>query len=241
MRMIQRRLWSAALAGFVLWAMALPGCAKAPEVSPAVEPSPTPPVVVKLPKPRLSSEVSIEQTLLERRSVREFADTPLTLDEVSQLLWAAQGITAEWGGRTAPSAGALYPLELYVVVGNVAGLPQGVYKFRPEGHELAKVADGDQRSRLAEAALGQVWVKEGAIDIVVAAIYERTTGKYGDRGIRYVHMEAGHAAQNLYLQTTAMELGMVTVGAFDDERVGKILGLPEDEAPLYVIPVGRKK
>lgn len=241
MRMIQRRLWSAALAGFALCAMALPSCAKAPEVSPAVEPSPTPPVVVKLPKPRLSSEVSIEQTLLERRSMREFADTPLTIDEVSQLLWAAQGITAEWGGRTAPSAGALYPLELYVVVGNVAGLPQGVYKFRPEGHELAKVADGDQRSRLAEAALGQVWVKEGAIDIVVAAIYERTTRKYGERGIRYVHMEAGHAAQNLYLQTTAMDLGMVTVGAFDDERVGEILGLPEDEAPLYVIPVGRKK
>ena len=173
--------------------------------------------------------------------MREFVDTPLTLEEVSQLLWAAQGITAKWGGRTAPSAGALYPLELYVVVGNVDGLPQGVYKYRPAGHDLVKVVDGDQRSRLAEAAVGQSWVRDGAIDIVVAAVYERTMRKYKERGIRYVHMEAGHAAQNIYLQATTMDLGMVTVGAFFDEQVSEILGMPKDEAPLYVIPVGRRK
>jgi len=194
-----------------------------------------------LPEPRLKSEVSLEETLFQRRSVREYANLPLTLEDVSQLLWAAQGITTQWGGRTAPSAGALYPLEVYLVVGNVENLAPGVYKYKPERHELVKVRDDDVREELAKAALGQIWVKEGAIDIVIAAVYERTTKKYGDRGVRYVHMEAGHAAQNIYLQADALNLGMVTVGAFYDDRVKDILGMPSNENPLYVIPVGRKK
>jgi len=219
------------------------GCAAPTQAPPAKtsESTPTPEMITKLPEPKLSSEVSLEQALLERRSVREFADAPLSLEEVSQLLWAAQGITSGWGGRTAPSAGALYPLELYVVVGNVDGLAQGVYRYRPGRHELATVGAGDKRSKLAEAALGQEWVEEAAIDIVVTAVYERTTSKYGERGIRYVHMEAGHAAQNLYLQAAAMDLGMVTVGAFYDDKVSEILGVTEDETPLYIIPVGRNK
>jgi len=194
-----------------------------------------------LPEPRLKSEVSLEETLFKRRSVREYAKLPLTLEDVSQLLWATQGITTEWGGRTAPSAGALYPLEVYLVVGNVENLAPGVYKYKPERHELVKVGDDDVRGELAKAALGQTWVKEGAIDIVIAAVYERTTRKYGDRGVRYVQMEAGHAAQNIYLQAAALNLGMVTVGAFYDDRVKEILGMPRNEVPLYVIPVGRKK
>jgi len=193
-----------------------------------------------LPEPRLRSEVSVEEALLKRRSVREYGNAPLTLEEVSQLLWAAQGITSEWGGRTAPSAGALYPLEVYIVVGNVENLSPGVYKYNPERHELIKVRDDDAREELAEAALSQVWVKEGAIDIVIAAVYGRTTKKYGDRGVRYVHMEAGHAAQNIYLQAATLDLGMVTVGAFHDDRVKEIMSMPEDEIPLYLIPVGRK-
>ncbi|MFB0558659.1 MAG: SagB/ThcOx family dehydrogenase [Candidatus Bathyarchaeia archaeon] len=196
--------------------------------------------VIDLPEPRRHSNLSIEETLLKRRSTREYTGEPLTLQEVSQLLWACQGITDTRGYRTAPSAGALYPLEVYVVAGDVEDLPEGVYKYRPKEHQLARVLAGDERSELARAALGQAWVEGAAADIVIAAIYERTTVKYGERGVRYVHMEAGHAAQNLCLQAAALDLGVVTVGAFHDDQVKEILGLPEDEQPLYIIPVGRK-
>lgn len=195
---------------------------------------------VALPTPRYDSDVSIEEALLKRRSTREYTDEPLTLQHVSQLLWAAQGITDPRGYRTAPSAGALYPIEVYVVVGNVEGLEEGVYRYKPYEHELAKVLDGDKRSELAAAALGQTSVEHGATDIVIAVVYERTTVKYGDRGIRYVHIEAGHAAQNVCLQAAAMNLGTVTVGAFYDNRVKEVLNLPEDEQPVYIMPVGKK-
>ncbi len=211
----------------------LPGCGGEPE--PVSTPAPV--TAFKLPEPMLKSEVSLEETLLKRRSVREYANLPLTLEDISQLLWAAQGITTEWGGRTAPSAGALYPLEVYLVVGDVENLAPGVYKYKPEKHELVKVRDDDVREELTEAALGQTWVKEGAIVIVIAAVYERTTKKYGDRGVRYVHMEVGHAAQNIYLQAAALNLGMVTVGAFYDDQVKDILGMLSNEDPFYVIPV----
>lgn len=127
-----------------------------------------------------------------------------------------------------------------MAVGNVENLAPGVYKYKPERHELTKLGNTDVREEIAEGSLGQTWVKEGAIDIVIAAVYERTTGKYGARGVRYVHIEAGHAAQNICLQATALDLGMVTVGAFYDERVKEIIGMPENETALYVIPVGRK-
>ena len=127
------------------------------------------------------------------------------------------------------------------MVGHVEKLAPSVYKYKPEGHELVKVREEDAREELAKAALGQTWVKEGAIDIVIAAVYERTTKKYGDRGMRYVHMEAGHAAQNIYLQAAALNLGMVTVGAFHDDQVKEILGMARNEVPLYVIPVGTKR
>lgn len=195
---------------------------------------------LELPEPRRDSSVSIEETLLKRRSIREYSGEPLTLQEVSQLLWAAQGITDPGGLRTAPSAGALYPLEVYVVVGDVENLAVGVYKYKQHGHELLKVLAGDKRADLAGAALKQAWVKEAAMDIVFAAVYERTTVKYGERGIRYVHMEVGHAAQNMCLQATAMDLGIVTVGAFNDEQVKEVLNLPDNEQPLYIIPVGKK-
>jgi len=217
-------------------------CAPSAPASPLPTPAPEPPVgaQIELPEPRLTSSVSLEETLLHRRSIREYADEPLLLEEISQLLWAAQGVTAEWGGRTAPSAGALYPLEVYVVVGNVERLTPGVYRYDPARHALTRLQNIDVREELAKAGLGQTWIKEGAIDIVITAVYERTTKKYGDRGVRYVHMEAGHAAQNIYLQATALDLGMVTVGAFSDNQVREILGIPDNEVPLYVIPVGRK-
>jgi len=213
---------------------------RAPELI-VIGPSPTVnKIKIKLPEPRYDSNVSIEEALLKRRSIREYTGEPLTLQEVSQLLWAAQGITDPKGFRTAPSAGALYPLEVYVVVGGVKNLTEGVYKYKPQEHELIKVLDGDKREELTKAALGQAWVKEAAINIVITAVYERTTVKYGDRGIRYVHVETGHAAQNLCLQATAMDLGTVTVGAFYDEQVKDVLSLPKDGQPLYIIPVGKK-
>jgi len=193
---------------------------------------------IKLPEPRYQSDISLEESLLQRRSVRDYPGEALSLGEVSQLLWAAQGITAQWGGRTAPSAGALYPLEVYVVVGNVQNLAAGVYRYEPEGHELLRIAEGDKRGDLASASLAQACVKEGAIDIVFAAVYQRTTRKYGERGIRYVHMEVGHVAQNVCLQAVAMNLGTVTIGAFNDEKVCRLLNLPQDKRPLYLIPVG---
>ncbi len=215
------------------------GCGRVPTVS-APAPSTAKENAMKLADPRYDSDVSLEQSLLQRRSVRSYSGGALTLQEVSQLLWAAQGITDPNGLRTAPSAGALYPLELYVVAGNVQNLPPGVYRYEPAGHRLVKTIDGDRRAGLADAALGQRFVKEGAVAFVFSAVYERTTGKYGDRGIRYVHMEVGHAAQNLCLEAVAMGLGAVTVGAFHDEQVSAQLDLPGNEQPLYIVPVGRK-
>ena len=226
----------------IILAVALSACAAPQRITPTAEgTAPVEPGLIKLPEPRYDSDVSLEEALLKRRSVRHYTGEPLKLWEVSQLLWAAQGITADWGGRTAPSAGATYPLETYLVVGDVEGLEEGVYKYSPHGHELRKVLDGDKRAELAEAALGQSWVREGAVDIVFTAIYERTIGRYGKRGIRYVHMEVGHVGQNVYLQAVALDLGTVVIGAFYDDQVKRILNLPPEEHPLYIMPVGRSR
>lgn len=195
---------------------------------------------VKLPEPKYNSKVSIEKALLERRSVREYKNNSLALAEISQLLWASQGITDPRGFRTAPSAGALYPLEVYVVVGNVDNLPDGIYKYKPRGHELVLVAKGDKRDELCAAALGQASIKYSAAVIVFAAAYERTTKKYRERGIRYVHMEVGHAAQNTYLQSVSLNLGTLVVGSFNDREVKKVINMPNEEQPLYIMPVGKR-
>jgi SagB-type dehydrogenase family enzyme len=195
---------------------------------------------IELPEPRLESHISIEQTLLNRRSLRSYKNQPLTIVEVGQLLWAAQGITEKsLGFRTAPSAGATYPFEVYLVAGEVAGLTAGIYQYDYQHHRLILRREGDFRDELAESALGQSSVANGAINIVLTGIYERTTQRYGDRGIRYVHIEAGHIAQNVLLQAVALGLGSVPVGAFNDNNVQKNLDLPENEIPLYILPVGR--
>jgi SagB-type dehydrogenase family enzyme len=185
--------------------------------------------------------VSVEKALLERRSIRDYADETVTLADVSQLLWAAQGITNPSGYRTAPSAGALYPLEVYLVAGKVASLPAGIYRYRPRGHEVVKIVEGDKRSELCTAALGQTALSEVPVSIVVTAIFERTTQKYRDRGYRYVHMEAGHAAQNVCLQAVSLDLGTVVIGAFDDDDIKKVMQLTATEEPLYIIPIGKKR
>lgn len=197
--------------------------------------------MIKLPQPKYDSNFSIERTLLQRRSIRLYEEGPLTLAEVSQLLWAAQGITEKSKGlRTAPSAGALYPLETYLVAGNVTGLPAGIYKYQPKEHGLIKLADGDKRAELRKAAHGQDSVSEAAVVIALSAVYERITKRYGDRGVRYTDMEAGHVGENVSLQAVALGLGTVMVGAFDDDAVKQVLGLPKDEKPLYLFPVGKK-
>lgn len=197
-------------------------------------------LLIALPTPLYDSNTSVEQALLERRSIREYRLEPLTLAEISQLLWAAQGITHPAGLRTAPSAGALYPLEIYLLAGNVTDLRAAIYRYNPESHALSLIAEGDQRLALYQAALGQSAVQDAAAVIVIAAIYERTTVKYGERGVSYVHMEVGSAAQNLYLQATSLNLGTVFIGAFHDDEVKKVLHMAADEQPLGLMPVGRK-
>lgn len=196
---------------------------------------------IKLPEPSRTGKISLEESLAARRSGRDFSEKPLTLQELAQLLWAAQGITSDRGGRTAPSAGALYPMEVYVVAGNVRNLDPAVYHYEPRSHELTMVTEGDQRAEMARAALNQGSVNDGAVSFVFTGVMARTTRKYGDRGIPYVFMEAGHAAQNVCLQAAALGLAAVTIGAFYNEQVISILGRPAEETPLYIIPVGRKK
>jgi SagB-type dehydrogenase family enzyme len=194
---------------------------------------------IGLPTPRATGEVSVEAALKARRSLRSFAATPLTLAQVSQLLWAAQGVSDERGRRTAPSAGALYPLELFLVAGNVAGLPSGVYRYRPAGHGLLLVVPGDRRPEIASACR-QGWVAEAPASVAFAAVLARTAKKYGDRSARYVPIEVGAAAENLALQAVALGLGSTVVGAYDDAALALALGSAPDEQPLALVPVGKR-
>lgn len=194
---------------------------------------------VRLPVPAIDGGMSLEKTLSARRSVRSFKNESLTLDEVSRLLWAAQGVTHPRGFRTAPSAGALYPLEVVLAAGNVDGLASGVYRYRPDHHDLLMIGRSDIRDELHRAALHQTFVRDAPAVLVISAFFHRTTGKYGERGIRYVHMEVGHAAQNVLLEAVSLNLGAVVVGAFDDARVKRVLSLDAREEPLVVIPLGR--
>lgn len=200
--------------------------------------------MISLPQPNLKGELSLEETIVRRRSRRDFLDQPLTLTQLSQVLWAAQGITDKKAGfRTAPSAGALYPLKIYIAAkeNGVENLKSGVYHYLPENHSIKIIKEGDLSQNLAQAALGQSFIADAAINIIIAAEYERTTGKYGDRGVQYVHMEVGHVGQNIYLQVESLGLGTVVVGAFNDEQAAKLLGLPENHQPLYIMPIGWPK
>jgi SagB-type dehydrogenase family enzyme len=183
----------------------------------------------------LEGETSLEETLSQRRSVRSFQPRSLTLDEISQLLWALQGITDPRGFRTAPSAGALYPLEVYLV------LPEGWHHYQPQEHRLERMGDEDLRQALWAAGIRQESLRDAPAVFVITAVIDRTRARYGERAERYVHMEAGHAAQNLLLQATALGLGAVTIGAFDDAEVSEALHLPGDRTPLYLIPIGEPR
>jgi len=192
---------------------------------------------LKLPQPETRGDMSVEQAIGKRRSLRHYSGG-LALADVSQLLWAAQGETHPDGYRAAPSAGALYPLEVYLVVGNVAGLSAGIYRYRSDEHALIRLGTADLRKELASAAHGQSFMQTAAAVLVITGVYERTQEKYGKRARRYVHMEVGHAVENVYLQVEARGLGTLVMGAFDDERVQAVLGLPDGHQPLGLMPVG---
>lgn len=179
--------------------------------------------------------MSLERALESRRSIRDIGPSPLTNQQVSQLLWAGQGVTNPRGYRTAPSAGALFPLELYLVE------EDGVSHYLPEDHTLAPITAGDRREALCRAALEQEAVLQAPVTIVITAVTGRTAAKYGDRATRYVQLEAGHAAQNILLQAVSLDLGAVPIGAFRDGKVQEVLGIPADHEPLYLIPVGHSR
>lgn len=199
-----------------------------------------------LPAPNTDGEMSVEQALAQRRSRRNFKNEAITAEQLSQILWAAYGITSprpdapnlRGGLRTTPSAGALFPLEIYVIIGNVAGVSQGVFRYDAAEHKIVRVIEGDVRTALSEAALGQRMIADAPATVAYAAVFERMFPRYGERGIMYTHMEVGHSAQNVYLQAEALGLGTVAVGAFTEESVREILRLPENETPLYLMPFG---
>ena len=196
---------------------------------------------IKLPEPKKAGIVTIEQTLETRRSLRNYQDKPLTLLEIGQLLWAAQGITGkDEFHRTAPSAGAKCPLEIYIAAGNITKLPAGIYKYDNKTHSLEEIVLGDKREELCTAAHSQKQVKNAPVVIIFAAVFERTTDKYGQRGRQYVYTDLGHSAQNVCLQATSLGLGVVPMGAFDDSHIRKITQMPENETAVYLMPAGKK-
>lgn len=197
---------------------------------------------IHLPPPSQTGSLSLEETIARRRSVRDFSSKSISQSQLSQILWAAQGISNTGGRyRTVPSAGATYPLELLVVCGlnGVEGLADGIYHYRLDSHSLVLRHSGDVRPPLARAALGEESIYQAPVDIVICALYERTLKRYGARGERYVHMEVGHAGQDIYLQATALGLATVAIGAFDDEQIRQVLRLDKPYKPLYIMPIGR--
>ncbi len=197
---------------------------------------------INLPEPVRDSSMSVEKALDTRRSTRNFSQDHLTLEHVGQMLWAAQGITeTRRNFRTAPSAGATFPLDIYLVSGDVEGLKAGVYRYVPKSHSISKTMDEDRRDDLHSSALGQGAVRQAPASIIIAAEFEKTVRVYGQRGRQYVYMEVGHAGQNIHLQAEALGLGTVVIGAFDEKGVSRVLDLPREIVPLYIMPFGKPR
>ena len=197
---------------------------------------------IHLPPPKRKGEISLEEAIARRRSIRDFTPEPISTSQLSQILWAAQGITdAPRRHRATPSAGATYPLEIFVVLGrnSIVEVGAGIYHYNVDKHTLSQHYEGDIRLELAAVALHEESIHEAPLDIVICAEYERTLNRYGSRGTKYVHMEVGHAAQNIYLQATALGLGTVVIGAFNDEQVSQVLRLKRRIKPLYIMPIGK--
>ena len=200
------------------------------------QPAATQPVadaVRSLPQPVLKGTTSLEETLAARRSVRNFTDKPLTLDQIAQLCWAGQGITEPKKGlRTAPSAGATFPIELYIVTAD------GVDHYLPAGHKLQRHAVGDFRPAVEAAAYGQEQVGQAPACVVIAGVLERTAHKYGERAELFCYVEAGHVGQNILLQATSLKLAGVPMGGFEADKVAAALKLPKDHRVLYMLAIG---
>ena len=201
---------------------------------------------ISLSYPSYKGTMTVEEALRARRTRRSFKPRPLTFKQLSQLLWAAYGVTAKDHGyylKTAPSAGALYPLDIYIVVGKagVEGLEPGAYHFRPENHSIMAVKKGDLRTAVAQSALHQMWMAKAPLMLVITGEYSRSTGKYGRRGVTYTHIEVGHVGQNIFLQAEAIGLKAGIVGAFNNEHLIKTIGLPAAHDPLLIMPVGFSK
>jgi SagB-type dehydrogenase family enzyme len=194
---------------------------------------------LSLPPPLKKGSVSVEEAIDGRSSVRAFKDKALTLSQVSQLLWAAQGARGVF--RTCPSAGATYPLHLLLCAKNVEGLSAGVYEYISAEHALSLIYAEDVSKALARSCLGQAFIEEASVNLVLAAVFERTTSRYGRRGIMYVHIEVGHAAENVYLQAYSLGLATCAVGAFYEEEVQKVVHAPKQSIPLYIMPIGYRR
>jgi SagB-type dehydrogenase family enzyme len=190
-------------------------------------------MIIKLPAPKEKGVVSLEEAIKHRRSERSLSGAKLSLEQISQLLWSCQGITDEKSlHRAAPSAGATYPLEVYLVNS------EGLFYYIPDSHSLEKIENKDLRGELSQACFGQGFVSDASIDIIICADFKRTTSRYSKRGINYVYIEVGHAAENLHLEAVSLGLGSVPVGAFSEAAVQKVLNLPKGIIPIYVVPVG---
>ena len=196
---------------------------------------------VPLPEPAWPSGVSVNEALDARRSRRDYSARPLPPSALSALLHAAQGITFERVGfRAAPSAGALYPIEIYPVIHDADGIPPGVYHYAVQAHEIERLESGDFRGRVTRAGLYQAFLGEAGVCFLLSAVFQRTRWKYRERAYRYVLLEAGHVGQNIYLAATALGLGACAVGAFYDRQYNELLGLDgEEEAVLYAVSVGQ--
>jgi len=196
---------------------------------------------IKLPSPQLEGKMSVEEALARRRSRRVFKDYPLTIEQVSQLLWSAQGITEERNGlRTAPSAGALYPLDIYLVVGKdkVEDLKVGVYHYNPLQHSLTTILEEDKRREIDQACLSEDFIKDAPVSLIITAEFSRITDIFGEQRFYFAYMEAGHAAQNVYLQVESLGLATVVMGGIKEKDISQALNLPDQHIPLYVMPVG---
>lgn len=199
---------------------------------------------MRLPDPVVDGTKSLEMTIHQRRTIRSFRDETLTLQQFAQLLWAAQGVTDPGGfKRSAPSAGALYPMDIYAVVGEdgVEGLKPGLYLYDPAVHSVSLVHRGDIRRHIATASWRQMWMSCAPISFIITAEYRRITGKYGRRGVRYAMIEAGHIGQNIFLQSQAMGLAAGIVGAFEDHEIIRVMGIKDNREPLLIMPVGYKQ
>ena len=206
------------------------------------DPPDAPSTIFYFPPPQVHGSVSFESCLSTRRSVRDFSTKEITVNMLGQLLWSIQGVTGHASyKRTPPSAGGLHPLNIDVVIGAVDGLMPGIYRYLPKQHSLKRNHTVDVRMELGNAALDQTWLSDAAVSVVISAIYEKTTRKYGERGYRYVHMDSGFAAENLHLQAVALGLGTVVMGAFSDDQVHQVMNLSEEEKPLLILPIGWPK